>query len=417
VLILVARGIAQQKEHKQMKQRTFLLPGICAVMLMIVTVSLVLWQSKDAHAQGIPARYTAPYADVTLSPPIAEAIQNGGSRFYTLAFVIDGGNCKASWAGLPLTYEPVQSIVSTVRNAGGDVIASFGGASGVELALVCPSVSALQAQYQAVIDQYHFTHLDFDIEGGALGYADKNDLRNKAIAALQRANPGLKISFTLPVMPSGLTQYGLDMLKNAVQNGVDINIVNVMAMDYYNGTTDMGQAAIDAANSTYSQLQSIIPGMSWAKIGVTPMIGVNDDRSEIFTTQDAQELVSFAQQKQLGMLSFWSIARDRACSSTGQLSPTCSGVQQSPFAFSQIFGSYGGGGGTPTTPTPTKTTTPTPTQTVTPTSTPQTTWQAGTAYKVGDRVLYNGVTYICLQAHTALPGWEPPNVPALWKPA
>ena len=28
---------------------------------------------------------------------------------------------------------------------------------------------------------------------------------------------------------------------------------------------------------------------------------------------------------------------------------------------------------------------------------------------------YNGVTYTCLQGHTALAGWEPSNVPALWK--
>ncbi|MFB9622472.1 carbohydrate-binding protein [Nonomuraea helvata] len=28
---------------------------------------------------------------------------------------------------------------------------------------------------------------------------------------------------------------------------------------------------------------------------------------------------------------------------------------------------------------------------------------------------YNGVTYRCIQAHTALAGWEPPNVPALWQ--
>ncbi|HTQ31920.1 MAG TPA: carbohydrate-binding protein, partial [Opitutaceae bacterium] len=41
-------------------------------------------------------------------------------------------------------------------------------------------------------------------------------------------------------------------------------------------------------------------------------------------------------------------------------------------------------------------------------------WTAGTTYKVGDLVTYNGVTYVCLQAHTALTGWEPPNVPALW---
>ncbi|WP_410620522.1 carbohydrate-binding protein [Amycolatopsis sp. cmx-8-4] len=73
---------------------------------------------------------------------------------------------------------------------------------------------------------------------------------------------------------------------------------------------------------------------------------------------------------------------------------------------------------TPTTtgkPPPTTTTgTPPPT-----TSTPPggTTWAAGTAYAAGARVTYGGREYVCLQGHTAQPGWEPPNVPALWRTA
>ncbi|MGP3928927.1 glycosyl hydrolase family 18 protein [Nonomuraea sp. KM88] len=43
-------------------------------------------------------------------------------------------------------------------------------------------------------------------------------------------------------------------------------------------------------------------------------------------------------------------------------------------------------------------------------------WSAWTAYTAGTRVTYNGVTYECVQSHTSQPGWEPPNVPALWKP-
>ncbi|MEO3884259.1 glycosyl hydrolase family 18 protein [Nonomuraea sp. B5E05] len=43
-------------------------------------------------------------------------------------------------------------------------------------------------------------------------------------------------------------------------------------------------------------------------------------------------------------------------------------------------------------------------------------WSAWTAYTAGTRVTYNGVTYECIQSHTSQPGWEPPNVPALWKP-
>ena len=45
-------------------------------------------------------------------------------------------------------------------------------------------------------------------------------------------------------------------------------------------------------------------------------------------------------------------------------------------------------------------------------------WDAGIEYAVGDVVAYpdaNGTRYACLQTHTSLAGWEPPNVPALWQ--
>ncbi|MGW5052235.1 alpha-lytic protease prodomain-containing protein [Actinokineospora sp. NPDC004072] len=43
------------------------------------------------------------------------------------------------------------------------------------------------------------------------------------------------------------------------------------------------------------------------------------------------------------------------------------------------------------------------------------TWAAYTSYAVGAQVTYGGSTYRALQAHTSMPGWEPPNVPALWQ--
>lgn len=43
-----------------------------------------------------------------------------------------------------------------------------------------------------------------------------------------------------------------------------------------------------------------------------------------------------------------------------------------------------------------------------------TTWAAGTTYSTGDVVLYNGLSYKCIQGHTALAGWTPDVVPALW---
>ncbi|TDE28408.1 cellulose-binding protein, partial [Nonomuraea mesophila] len=55
---------------------------------------------------------------------------------------------------------------------------------------------------------------------------------------------------------------------------------------------------------------------------------------------------------------------------------------------------------------------PTPTENPT---TPSGTWKPGTTYPAGSTATYNGATYRCVQAHTALAGWEPPNVPALWQ--
>ncbi|GIG56647.1 hypothetical protein Lfu02_10190 [Longispora fulva] len=86
---------------------------------------------------------------------------------------------------------------------------------------------------------------------------------------------------------------------------------------------------------------------------------------------------------------------------------------------------FGGGGPSPSpspsptaspkpTPTPTPSASPSPSPTASPTAQPGGTWKAGTAYKTGDRVTYNGVSYTCRQPHTAIVGWEPPNVPALW---
>ncbi|MEU1727861.1 carbohydrate-binding protein [Nonomuraea sp. NPDC005692] len=61
---------------------------------------------------------------------------------------------------------------------------------------------------------------------------------------------------------------------------------------------------------------------------------------------------------------------------------------------------------------------PTQTPTPTPTTSPSPgggTWKVGVTYQAGDQVTYGGSTYRCLQGHTSLTGWEPPNVPALWQ--
>lgn len=75
---------------------------------------------------------------------------------------------------------------------------------------------------------------------------------------------------------------------------------------------------------------------------------------------------------------------------------------------------------TPGGPTATRTRTPTtgPSLTPTRTNTPQSgvqPWAPNTAYAVNQLVTYGGLTYKCLQAHTSITTWEPPNTPALWQ--
>ncbi|MER6422413.1 cellulose binding domain-containing protein [Streptomyces sp. NPDC001137] len=291
----------------------------------------------------------APYVDTSLYPAfdLLASADATGVKNYNLAFVTDGGGCTPKWGGVTdLGSDGVASQIGALRAKGGDVRVSFGGASGSELATTCSSADALATAYGKVVDQFKLTKVDFDVEGGALPNTTANTNRAKAIAKLQAAHPGLDVSFTLPVMPEGLTQDGVNLLSNAKSNGAKINTVNIMAMDYgasYSG--DMGTYAEQAATATQAQVKSVL-GLSdaaaWKTVAVTPMIGVNDVSSEIFKVDDATQLTAFAKTKGLGGLSMWSATRDKQCA--GGTKPTadatCSSITQDKFAFSKAFGAF-----------------------------------------------------------------------------
>ncbi|MEW1641547.1 cellulose binding domain-containing protein [Streptomyces sp. NPDC091219] len=291
----------------------------------------------------------APYVDTSLYPAfdLLGNVTATGVKNYNLAFVTDGGGCTPKWGGVTdLANDGVASQIGALRAKGGDVRVSFGGASGSELATTCGSASALATAYGKAVDAYGLTKADFDIEGGALPNTAANTLRAQAIAKLQQQHPNLDVSFTLPVMPEGLTQDGVNLLSNAKANGVKISTVNIMAMDYgpaYSG--DMGTYATQAATATQAQVKSVL-GLSdsaaWKTVAVTPMIGVNDVASEIFTVDDATQLVDFAKSKGLGGLSMWSATRDKQCAGGAKpaADATCSSIVQGASAFSKAFAAF-----------------------------------------------------------------------------
>ena len=293
----------------------------------------------------------SPYADLSLYPlyNLSSAASTEGTKYFNLAFITEGGGgCTPEWAGVtPITDPSITSDIAGLRAEGGDVRVSFGGEAGTELASECSSASTLAAAYQSVIKQYSLTQIDFDVEGAAIADTSAINLRNQAIAILEGEDPGLQVSYTLPVLPSGLTGQGVALLQNAKADGANIAAVDVMAMDYGSSFPgDMATLAENAASATMAQVQSVWTNLTtaqaYAKIAVTPMIGVNDDSAETFTLADASALASWAKTEGLAWLSMWSATRDTECSGGAQTyaSATCSSVVESAGGFGKGLGEY-----------------------------------------------------------------------------
>ena len=306
----------------------------------------------DPHASL--GKMFSPYIDMAMSQDadLVAISKAAGIENFTLAFMLSSDH-GIGWQGVGSIQDDtlytasggtttILAQVQAIQAAGGNITISFGGAAGQEAALTAPSAAVLQAEYQSVIDRYHITSIDFDIEGAAVQDQRSITLRDQAIAGLQAANPDLKVSFTLPVLPTGLVGDGLNLLKSAMHDGVRVDMVNIMAMDYGQSVDNNGQMGLDAiqaAEATQKQLAEM--GLD-AKIGITPMIGVNDIASEVFTLDDARSLVGYAEShSNVAQLSMWSVARDNGNSAGAHCaSSDSSGISQTPFQFSSIFSGF-----------------------------------------------------------------------------
>jgi hypothetical protein len=262
-----------------------------------------------------------------------------GVKAMTLAFVVAGDGCVPIWlGGSPVAVDTNSAAgIEQVRAKGADVLVAFGGYDRIELAQSCPDVPSLQAAYQVVVDKYKLKVLDLDIEHTALEDPVSIDRRSQALKALVVTNPGLQINYTLPATPAGLTDLSVNVIKSAVKFGTPVSIVNLMTMDYGAPvlTGAMGPDAVATAAASAVQLKFL--GLN-ARIGITPMIGVNDSAGETFTLDDAQVVVNYAlaNSNSVALLAFWSIGRDNG-SCFGKVSPFCSGIPQKDWDFTRIF--------------------------------------------------------------------------------
>ena len=262
--------------------------------------------SGSSGSSGSRSRVFAPYLLVTAS----NTSKISRTRWTTLAFVVGYANGKILWdAGSP--------SVSKMKGSG-KIIVSFGGQScGVknskyfgELAGKYKDAVSLSKAYEAVAKDTGATWLDFDVEVDATKDTASCTRRHAALAALQKRNRNMKVSFTVPTEKNGLPADTKSMLTAAKRAGVKISVVNMMTMYFTTKREDMSDAAWSAVEAS----RTFIRGLG-ATIGVTPQIGKNPGSGythENFTLQDSSQLVSkAAADPDVTFLSFWELGRDQ----------------------------------------------------------------------------------------------------------
>ena len=304
-----------------------------------------------------------PYVDVTAYPYFEFGSWTAGQSHTVLGFVVADPDepCSPSWGGYFGLDEAAERLdldrqVAALRGEDTNVVVSFGGFARDELATACDDEEQLAQAYRSVIDRYGLDTVDFDIETNDLEDAEANLRRAGVVAGLQRERPAddpLRVWVTVPVSPQGLGPAPERLVAQMLEAGVDLAGVNVMTMNYGASRPveqSMAEAAKQAARAAHADLRRIYAGTGrdlsdeqvWHRMGVTPMIGQNDIRGEVFGLDAAAELNEFAREQGLGRVSFWSLNRDRACdpgeAGEGVAAERCSGVEQQTGDFSGVLG-------------------------------------------------------------------------------
>src|SRR5919198_6457165 len=324
--------------------------------MLVAAVTLVVAGGARA-ATPLPAHVYAPYFETWTTDGLTTTAQQSGARYFTLAFLetLSKTSCTLAWNGSRSDLETngrYLDDIASLRSIGGDVIPSFGGwtadQGGTEIADSCKDVNAIATAYEDVITRYDVTRLDMDVEGRSLGRTAGIDRRNKALKLVEdwataQGRP-FQVSYTLPTSASGLEASGVAILQNAIDNGTRVDVVNIMAFDYYDRvTTDMGTAAVKAATGLIAQLHSLYPAKTTAQldamVGITLMPGLDDypKKTEKTTLAHAQQVYDYARAHGFDTLSIWAIQRDNGGCPGSTGSNSCSGIVQNTWDFSHVL--------------------------------------------------------------------------------
>ncbi len=243
----------------------------------------------------------------------------------------------------------------------------------------------MKQAYQDAIQYFYdlgVRHFDLDIEGPALAIDQWgiNNQRLRVFKSFQDENtfPGMELSFVLPIGPNigwhPITDPGR-LIQAAGQIGLDVATWNMMAFDYGPQTyaymlehdmnmVDMliGEADTGITVDPYFPIKGAVDYLvdyglatdrqdAFSKLGVTLMIGQDDTvyvtgatpegfnpgdaatveaitPDEVGDTGPAVSVMDWAQENGVGLLSFWSLGRDRPSFNTTSYNPTWSVAYQ-----------------------------------------------------------------------------------------
>jgi chitinase len=275
-------------------------------------------------------------------PDPAEVMDATGISAFTLAFVLDAGGCDPQWdGGRPLSGGVDQQTVDAIRAKGGEVVPSFGGASGNKLEQSCGDADALAGAYQKVIDAYGLHAIDIDIEGDAYNDPATQQKTIDALKQVKAANEGLITYVTFPSDQNGPDG---SMIQRAADSGLEVDGWTIMPFDFGGAGQDMGQLTIQATDGLKNAVKEAYgysDDEAYRHSGFSSMNGITDVQ-ETVSTGNAQTMVDYANQHHLARVSFWSVNRDRPCPGAYPNDDTCSGVDQDAWQFSSIFGGFTG---------------------------------------------------------------------------
>ena len=308
------------------------------------------WLTALAPALAIaqPVDMAAPYEYLGWGSPQAPAsvLAASGVGDLTLAFVLSRGTCNPEWDGSrPLLGGSDQAAIASIRAAGGDVVASFGGWSGKKLGNSCRTPATLAGAYQKLINAYSLRAIDIDIEHGEVSSAAVRKRVIAALALVRAANPAIEISITFGTTEAGPEGAGRSLIADAAAIGFQPTSWTIMPFDFGRPLTDMGHASIRGVEALVADLVGafhVSSEAAYRMAGISSMNGNTDEAREIVSVEDLQTMLAFAQAHHLARLSFWAVNRDRPCGEGLNAGEDCSGIAQLPYAFTDLIGQYHG---------------------------------------------------------------------------